>query len=450
MNVLTSNTRRLFFRYLLPSLFAALATTIYCFVDNIAIGQSEGTLGVAAVAVITPIWGVTGTLALLCSIGGSVPMGVAKGAGNEEKGNAYFTASIITMGTITLICWLAFLLLHTQIFTLFGADETLMPKVLEYGKLIVYFFPLFLLNPFLCTYLRNDKAPARAMAATLCGGCFNIFGDWLFVFPLGMGMRGAAIATVLGAAVQFLILISHFFTKKCTLRFVMPHNLFKGIRKTLAGGISAGVLEVGLVLITILMNNQIMKYGGTTELAVYGVIVTTSGLLVAMFSGVGQALQPLASENFGAGEKVRVKSFLRLALMASGTLGILFTCMGVLFPTQILSVFIDITPELQAVAPGIFRIYFLTFIPASIAVLIIYFLQSCLKNKAAATISLLRSFLVTGAMILILPLVWGITGLWWATPIADTIVACIAIVYAVKVSRKELCVNGQANTEKGV
>lgn len=131
-----------------------------------------------------------------------------------------------------------------------------MPKVLEYAQWIIRFFPLFILTNFMGTFLRNDGAPGRAMAAVLCGGCLNIFGDWLFVFPFGMGMEGAAIATVLGSSLQAIIMASHFFTQKCSLRLVKPFEMRKGIRKILVGGFGASVLEFGVVLITILMNNQ--------------------------------------------------------------------------------------------------------------------------------------------------------------------------------------------------
>lgn len=438
MNVLTTNTRRLFLKYLTSSMFAALATTIYCFVDTIAIGQSEGSIGAAAVAVITPIWGVTSVLALLCGIGGSVLMSVAKGAGEEEKGNAYFTGSFLAMSTIIVICWILFVLFSEQIFTFFGANTEIMPKVMEYGKWIVRFLPIFILNPFLGAFLRNDGAPSRAMAATLSGGCLNIFLDWFLVFPLKMGMEGAAIASVMGAFLQLIIMLSHLFTKKCTLRFVKPHNPLKEIRKILVGGISAGVLESGLVLITILMNNQIMKYGGTTELAIYGVIVTINGLLIAMFSGVGQALQPLASANYGADQSNRVKSLLRMAMMTSGIMGVLFTGTGIIFPIQITKLFIDASPEVLRAAPGIFRIYFLTFIPVGFSVLAIYYLQSIRKNKTATLIAVMRSILVSGLLILILPMIWGVTGLWFAAPISDTIVACAAIIYIIAVTKKEI------------
>lgn len=444
MDLVTSNARWLFWKYLTTSIFSTMATTIYCFVDTIAIGQSEGPIGAAAVAVITPIWGITTLLAALCGLGGSVRMSVAKGAGEEEKGNAFFTASVFTMGTIIIICWIGFALFGEEIFTFFGADEMIMPKVMDYGKWIIRFFPLFILTNFMGTFLRNDGAPARAMAAVFFGGCLNIFGDWFFVFPLGMGIEGAAIATVIGTFLQVIIMLSHFFTKKCTLRFVMPYHFFKGVRKILTGGFSASILEFGVVLLTILMNNQIMRYGGTTELAVYGVIVTISALFQAIFGGVGQALQPLVSANYGAKSRERVKMFLNMAFAANCILCILFCGTGMLFPIQIIRLFTRATTDVLAAAPAIFRIYFLTFIPMGFSVLAIYYLQSIRKDKVATLIAFMRSVLVSGLLLLVLPRIWGIVGLWSASPLAELIVACTAMAYIMIVNKREF-INDTAN-----
>lgn len=252
-----------------------------------------------------------------------------------------------------------------------------------------------------------------------------------------MGIEGAAIATVIGTFLQVIIMWSHFFTKKCTLRFVRPHHFWKGARKILTGGLGASILEFGVVLITILMNNQIMRYGGTTELAVYGVIVTISALFQAIFGGIGQALQPLVSANYGAKRVERVKTFLHMAFAATCLLCVVFCGAGLLFPIQIIRLFTRATEEVLAAAPGIFRIYFLTFLPLGFSVLAIYYLQSIRKDKVATWIAFMRSVLISGILLLVLPKIWGIIGLWSASPLAELIVACTAMAYIMIVNKRE-------------
>lgn len=429
MNLLTDSPVKLYKSYLFSSLFAALAMTIYAFVDTIAIGQAEGPIGTAAMAVITPVYGAGSFLSALCGIGGSVLMSVSKGAGEEEKGNACFTAAILVEAATVIAAWLGLFLFHDQLFYFLGANEALMPKIMEYAKWIILFFPVFSVPAFISAFLRNDDAPRLAMAAVVCGGCVNMLGDWFFVFPLKMGMEGAAIATILGSLVQVLIMCSHFLSKKCRLRLVRPRHMVKGIRKIVIGGFGAGIVDFGTVVITILMNKQIMKYGGETELAVYGVLVTIYALFQALFCGVGQALQPLESVNYGSGNLPRIKEFWRLSVVTVLLLGVVFTGIGLLFPTQIVSLFVKATPEVLSITPAICRPFFLVFLPLGFSVLSIYHLQSIQRDKAALMIAVSRSIVVSGLLIILLPLAMGLSGVWIALPLAELLVVTAALVY---------------------
>ena len=429
MNFLTDNVKKLYGRFLTASLCSALVISIYCFVDTIAVGQSEGPLGAAAMAVITPLYGVLVFLAILVGIGGSVLMSNAKGEGKEEKGNAYYTASLILMAILSAAAWLAFILLHKEIFTFFGADEKLMPKVMEYASWIIRFLPFFIAPIFLSAFIRNDGAPTLAMAAVIIGGAVNMFLDWFLVFPLGMGMRGAAIASVTGTALQAVIMCGHFFRKKCNLKIVKPSMLKDAFRSILSIGFGAGVLDLGTVILAIMLNNQIMKYSGTNALAVFGVIATVESLFQALFGGVGQAIQPLVSANCGAGNTERIKSLWKMSLGTVLVLGIVFTAIGELWPVPVVKLFIDATPEVISAAPAILRLYFTLFIPLGVTVLSTYYLQSVMHDKMSMLIAILRSAAVSGLLIYVLPLFLKITGVWIAMPVSEAIVAVIALCY---------------------
>lgn len=201
-------------------------------------------------------------------------------------------------------------------------------------------------------------------------------------------------------------------------------------------GFGSGIVELGTVVIAILMNNQILKYGSTTELAIYGVILTIFQLFAAIFSGVGQAIQPLVSSNFGAGNHHRNRQFWNMAFVTVIFLGLIFTLLGELFPVAITKLFIDATPEVIQAAPGIFRLFFLLFIPAGISVLSIYYLQSIMCHKKAMVISLMRGIVVSGMLILILPLFLRLTGIWIALPTSELIVSVLCLFYIHKTMRK--------------
>lgn len=427
MDFLKENTKKLYSKFLAASMCSALVMSIYSFVDTIAVGQSEGDIGAAAMAVITPFYGVLVFLSILVGIGGSVLMSNAKGDGKEEKGNAYYTASLILMSLLTIICWFAFILFHDNIFIFFGADAELMPKVMEYAEWIIWFFPFFIAPTFISSFVRNDGAPTLAMAAVIIGGVTNIFLDWFLVFPLGMGMRGAAIATVTGTVLQVVIMCCHFFRKKCRLKLVKPYHIGHALRNIVSIGFGASVLDLGTVILAIIMNNQIMKYGSTTELAVYGVIATVTSLFQALFCGVGQAIQPLVSANCGAKQYERIKSFLKMSLGTAVLLGVVFTALGEILPVQMVKLFVDATPAVTQAAPTIIRSYFWLFIPLGITVLSTYYLQSTMNDKLSMVIAILRSVVISGILLYVLPLVLDITGVWVAMPISELVVAIVAL-----------------------
>ena len=375
------------------------------------------------------MYGVLIFLGILCGVGGSVLYGNARGEGKEEKANALFTAATGLMLFLILLAWIIFALFHQQIFTFFGADAELMPKVMEYARWLIWFLPVFILPTFISSFIRNDGAPGLAMAAVIIGGCVNIFGDWFFVFPLGLGMTGAAIATVLGTSVQVIIMCIHFFTKKCTLRIVKPNHVKPAICQTLGIGFGASILDLGTVILSIIMNNQIMRYGDTNALAVYGVVATITSLFQALYCGVGQAIQPIVSANCGAMQADRIKQVWKMSLTTVIVLGIGFTAIGELFPTQIVRLFMDVTPEVLAAASGIIRPFFLLFLFLGVTVLATYHLQSIMHGRMSMMIAVLRSVVISGLLIYILPLVMGILGVWVAMPISELIVAVIAVLY---------------------
>ena len=429
MDFITGDIKQLYRKFLTASMASAMVMSIYSFVDTIAVGQSEGPAGAAAMAVITPLYGVLIFLGILCGVGGSVLYGNARGEGKEEKANALFAAATGLMLFLILFVWIIFALFHQQIFTFFGADAELMPKVMEYARWLIWFLPVFILPTFISSFIRNDGAPELAMAAVIIGGCVNIFGDWFFVFPLGLGMTGAAIATVLGTSVQVIIMCIHFFTKKCTLRIVKPNHVKPAICQTLGIGFGASVLDLGTVILSIIMNNQIMRYGDTNALAVYGVVATITSLFQALYCGVGQAIQPIVSANCGAMQADRIKQVWKMSLTTVIVLGIGFTAVGELFPTQIVRLFMDVTPEVLTVAPGIIRPFFLLFLFLGVTVLATYHLQSIMHGRMSMMIAVLRSVVISGLLIYILPLVMGILGVWVAMPISELIVAVIAVLY---------------------
>ena len=202
--LLTEKTGKLYIRYLIPSMGGALATSVYSFVDTIAVGQSCGPLGAAAIAVINPLFALACFVGLLVGIGSSVLMSKAKGAGERDKSDRIFTSSLILLALLGILAWAFTCIFLRPILAFCGADDEIMPYAVDYMIPIAIGLPLFMVNTFLAPVIRYDERPGLVLKAVLTGGCLNIFGDWFFVFPLGMGMFGAGLATALGALTLFL------------------------------------------------------------------------------------------------------------------------------------------------------------------------------------------------------------------------------------------------------
>lgn len=430
MDLLKDKVTTLYAKFLWPSLFSAMVTTVYSFVDTVAIGQGVGPNGAAAGAIVFPILGVASLFGFLGGIGGSVRFGKAQGEGETEKANSYYTASFLLTLILTIVVWPLTAIFKEEIFTLFGANETLMPLVLEYGNWIVWTFPFFIISAYLACMVRCDGAPNFAMWAVIVGGVFNVFGDWFLVFPMNMGMAGAAIATAGGTVIQAVILFAYLFTKKCKLKFTRPWKLSKALWKSVTSGFSASVLEFAFIVLTCILNNQIMRYGGEVPLAVFSVVLSCSGMFQHIFTGVGQAIQPIITNNYGAGQMERISQIRRISIGTIIGMGIVFTLSGILFPTQIVQFFVKTTPAVLEATPGIVRIYFISFLFMGINIWATFYFQSIMRTRISSVLTLLRGVVISAILLYLLPLWLGLNGVWWAmvlTELSVTIVTAICL-----------------------
>lgn len=431
MDLLKGNIRKLFIKFLIPAISSAIAVAAYSLIDTIAIGQGVGADGTAACAILLPVFSIASFIGLLCGIGGCVLRSQAKGEGNEIKANAYFTAATVLVGIITVIVWLIGNLTQKQLYRLCGADEILMPYSFEYGSWIFAFLPSFVLTTFLGAFIRTDGSPRFVMYCTLIGGVINVIGDWLFVFPLKMGMPGAAIATVLGSAVQTVLLLGFILRKKTSLKFVKPYNLLSAIKKTVTVGFGSGIGSLSLIAISFIANNQIMKHCGAPALALYGVLGTVSALFLSIFSGIGQAAQPIVSENFGAGNLNRCKKTEGIGMKTTILFGMFFAVLCIIFPIQITGIFMKMTPEVAEITPYILRVYSLSFLPLAVNTFATYYLQSVNHSKMASVISLSRGLVLNGLFLYLFPLFMGGNGIWWAVFFSEAVTMIISSVYLI-------------------
>lgn len=428
MDLLKGNLKKIYFKYLFASFGSALIVSVYSLVDCVMVGQYEGPDGVAALATVAPVWNIIYSLGLLFGIGGSVLMSAAKGAGDESRGNSFYTMAFIGAAVVAVLSWLGIIFFQDALLRLFGADDLLLGLAGKYLFWIKFVAPLFVFGQFFAAFIRNDNAPATATVAVMAGGVFNIIGDYIFVFVCDMGISGAGLATALGQVLSICILCSHILSKKCRLRFERPVGFGHMIRQIVLTGFSTFFIDIAMGILSMMFNNQIMKYSGSPALAVYGVIINVNTLVQACAYGVGQAAQPIISMKYGAGKGERIRKTLRLSLITVVVLSIVWTTLTMALPEPLIRLFMSPTPEVLAIAPDIMRKYFISFLLLTYNIYSTYYFQAIMRPKASLAVSVLRGMVVSGLLIYTLPALLGAEALWFAMPITEMVTAVIVAV----------------------
>ena len=423
MDLLKDDIKKVYFKYLAASFGSVLITTVYSLVDMAMVGQYEGPAGAAALAVVAPMWNIIFGLGMLAGIGGSVLYGVAKGSGNKKEADRSFSAAILFAVLLAILAWIMIFFFAEELFLLFGADEEILPIALRYIEPIRYAVPFFVSTELLAAFLRNDGDPGRATAAVLSGGIFNIFGDWFFVFALDMGAFGAGLATSVGGGISMCVALTHFVSRKNTLRLVRPVGFFRRAGKIISNGFSAFFNDVSMGIVTTLFNRQIMLHLGGDALSVYSAIMNTGVMVQCCAYAVGQSAQPVLSVNFGAMQRERIKKTLRCALLAAVGLGVLWMGLTMLLPNMVVRFFMKPTEQVLAIAPAIIRRYAPAFLLLPVNILSSYYFQSVMQAGLAFGVSVARGCVVSSALVLLLPLLLPAEEIFFAAPLTELLIA---------------------------
>ncbi|MDQ0221666.1 MATE family efflux transporter [Streptococcus moroccensis] len=437
MNFLTGNIKKIYRNYLLAAFGSTMIVPIYGIVDAVMVGQSVGAEGVAAMSIIAPMWNIIFGLGIWAGVGGGVLLGVAKGKQNQQGEKEAFSTALIEAGLMALFAYFLIGVFDQGLLRSFGADQVTLPLATQYVKAFLPFIPFFLFNQVLAAFLRNDNAPTLATFAVLGGGLFNVIGDYVFIFIFDMGMTGAALATSIGAIITFIIMLTHFARKNNSLKWTRPQQFLQTARQITTIGFPTFFVDLAMGILTVMFNRQISSYLGTNALAVYGIIVNVSTLVQACAYSIGQASQPIMSQNFGGKAFKRVNELLRYTNQTAISFALFWTAVVWLFPTLIVKIFMTPTPEILAIAPAILRVYAISFLLLPLNIYATYFFQAILKQRIAFVVSVARGMIISALMIYSLPFFFGGNALWWAMPITELLIA-IVVIYFMKHYSKQM------------
>ena len=427
MDLLKDKIRPMYLRYLVAASGSAMVASIFGMVDAMMVGQYHGPAGNAALAVFNPIWSIIFSLGLLAGIGGSVLFATARGRKDEKDAQAYFTLSVLFGAALSVIAVLGIGLFHEPLFRFFGADDALLSLAKRYLQPILFALPCCLFSNILSAFLRNDGNPGLATTAVVIGGIFNAFGDYFFVFIMDMGISGAGLATAIGQYITIIVMLLHFVGKKNTLRFVKLTGAWRKLRDISINGFSTAINDLAMGIIGVLFNRQIMRYLGSDALAVYGIITQITAFAQCLAYGSGQAAQPIISQNYGAGQYGRIRKCLKYGLYTSVLMGIFWTGAMMLLPNVFVSFFMDPTPAVWEIAPGIFRAYGISYLLLPFNLFATYYFQAVMKSDVSVIASVARGAVISGGLILLLPVVAGAESIWYAMLITEALVAIYGI-----------------------
>ena len=409
------------------------------------VGRGLGSQGLAALNISIPLINVLNGLGLLFGIGGATFLSRSRGQSKGHKANDIFTKSLI-MALIAglLLTVLRMFFLDELCYFLGASDETFQMSRDYLGVLLAFSIP-FVLNSTLTVLVRNDGAPRLAMWAMLTGSIINVILDYVFIFEFKWGMWGGAVATAISPIIGLAILSTHFIRKKNMMRLILPRWNFNMIKRIIANGSASFIVELSAGVVIFAFNKVILGITGDLGVSAYSIIANLSLIFTAVFIGVGQAIQPIVSFNYGAGKMDRVYEAVKLAIYWALGLGILFYAIGMVFPEFLVSVFTNENSDLMATTVRGIRIYFVAFILMGLNIVMTTYIQSKEHAKVSTIISLTRGFGLIIVFLMTLPKFFGIDGVWLTLPAAEILTTVIsficfrkyrdALIYSVKAIR---------------
>ena len=437
----TEKISKLLVQFAIPAILSSLLGAIYNLTDQAFIGQRIGYLGNAATTVAYPITIVCGAVGLLFGIGATVHFNLLQGKGKTDEALRYGANGISALVVSGLSLMVLTLVFTTPILYLFGANQEVLPYAQSYLRITALGIPFLLLTNGGTLLIRADGSPRYTLLCSVVGVGTNILLDFLFLYPLGMGVEGAALATILGQILSAVLVIRY-------LGHMKTGNLKKedfAIRKDWVGdmvkiGAAASLNQVAMLLSQVVQNSSLRHYGdlsvyGSSEvLAAAGVVAKVNMIFYSVIIGFSIGCEPIMGFNYGARQFDRVRETYRKTLLFVVIIGVVeFACFW-LFPNQLLSVFGEGTAAYGAFAVRYMHIFLFMVAINGVAPVTMNMLSSTGNAKRGTIISLTRQIFLFIPLMLVLPLAWGLDGLLYAAPTADL----LAMVIALAVVRPEL------------
>ena len=436
----TANINGLLLRLSMPSMLALFANALYNIIDTIFVGRGVGAEGIAGVAIVLPVVAILSSFAHLIGIGTGTL--ISRQLGREEVSRVNDTAGngFLMIILVSIFFTIIGLVFTEPIMKALGATPTILPYASAYGKIIfigMLWFPFCVSSS---NYLRAEGNARDAMYAMLIGLLVNVVLDYLFIFPLDMGIRGAALATITGKFTTLLYLAWYFTGSRHLIQFrIRRLHINKSIVKsTVSVGLSGFGMRSSSSVANIILNHTLGALGGDIAIATFGIIYKLTLFFGMPLFGLNQGMQPIIGFNYGAGKNARIKKTMKLGYVYGIFYGLIAVILFQVFSRPIFGLFTT-NEELLAIGPRALRIVVAMMWLMGISHATMGAHQAMGKAKSAFVLAIQRWILLITPMVLILPTLFnlGLDGVWLAFPLADLLGAIIAVIFLYVTFRKQ-------------
>lgn len=427
-------TCRRLLRYCLPSIIMMVFTSVYGVVDGFFVSNFAGKTPFAAVNFIMPILMILGCAGFMFGTGGSALIGMALGEGDNKKANNIFSLVVYSSIVCGVLLAIIGLVILRPVATIMGAEDEMLRQCLIYGGIFLAGLPFYILQyEFQCLFATADKHKL-GMYVTIIAGCTNIVLDALFVAVFPWGVAGAAVATVISQIAGGIIPLVYFLRKNDSpLRLTKCSFDGAALLKTCTNGSSELMSNISASVVGMLFNVQLMKYAGENGVAAYGVLMYVSWIFQAIFLGYTVGTAPVVSYHYGADNKDEVKNLLKKSLIIVAAVAVCMFVAGELLSWPLAKIFVGYDAELMDMTVNAFYIFSFSFLFFGFSVFGSSFFTALGDGLTSAAIAFLRTLVFQIAAVMLLPLIFGLTGIWASIVAAEIVsVAVMAVFFAIK------------------
>lgn len=421
------NLTKQFFKYVSQNIFGLLGTSCYILADTYFIAQAAGTDGVTLLNLCLPIYNLIFAFGSMIGLGAATRYAILRAQG-DARAQRYFSNAIFSVCILAVPFMLVGIFRPDGLLRLMGGDADIVALGMNYARIFLMFTPFCMCNYVVASFVRNDGDPSLAMVATLSGSLFNVVFDYIFIFPMGLGLPGAALATAISPILSIAVCSAHFIKKSNTITFVRKAPSVRLLAQSCQLGISGFVGELSSGVTTTVFNFLLLRLAGNVAVAAYGVVANFALVATAIFNGVAQGAQPLVSQCYGKNEMAGAR---KLLLLGCGTaLGLAALLYGVVFGyTDALTALFNSENSalMAAFAHSGMRIYFVGYFFAGCNIVAAGYLGAVNRPAEASITSLCRGMVAIVVCSLVLSALFGMNGVWAAFPVSEAITLALTV-----------------------